>query len=60
MSKKHLHDQKYYLKLVARCLEEIKKTPQDQGLRFLYLKNKAKKYLAKAREFEPPTNQVNK
>lgn len=43
-------DQMYYLKLCKKTLEEIQVTPRDQGKRFLYLKNKAKKYLEMAKK----------
>lgn len=46
------HDQQFYLRMVAKCLEEIRMTPADNGARFLLLKKKAKKYLALAKGFE--------
>lgn len=51
--------QKYYLKMCARCLEEIQTLQGKNPVRFLLLKKKAQKYLQKAKEFEValPTNQ---
>lgn len=53
MSKKNKHDQQYYLKLTRRCLMDIARLGPSQGVAFIRLKEKAKKYLEKAKAFEP-------
>ena len=45
-----MKDKLYYMKLCRKALLEISVTPPDQGWRFLMLKKKAQKYLAKAQE----------
>lgn len=51
MSNKH-KDEAYYLKLINKCMEEIKMTPKENGERFLILKRKAQKYLTRIRQLQ--------
>ena len=54
MNMAKLHDQKYYLKMCARMVEEIKKLAPIEENRplFVHLRKKAAKYLRKAQAFE--------
>lgn len=52
--------QKYYLQMVQDTLVEITKTPKSQPERFAMLKKKAEKYLKRAKEFESPTQPIDR
>lgn len=53
MSSKHKHSAEWHMKRAWRCVHEITFLPGSEGKRFLLLKRKAAKHLAKAKQLDP-------
>lgn len=58
MAKKH--NQKYYMELCQKALQEIMKTPKSEPERFKILQKKAEKYLKRAKSFESSRQSTEK